>query len=103
MLKETLDCSVINCKYNDSHLCTASFIRISGSSAAKPNETCCSSFIEKNGMSSFCESNLKEDFTETNNINCDAIKCTYNYNLLCNAPHVHIDAPNVCCDTFKQK
>lgn len=101
MIKENLNCSVSNCKYNINELCNAGIIHICGANADKPYETCCASFVENGGMSSSCECSF-QDITRPDDIKCDAIKCTYNNNNICHADKVKIDFPNVCCSTFKK-
>mgnify|MGYP002563026602 CR=1 FL=1 len=46
-----LQCSAVKCMYNKDNLCSKGDIQVKGDHAATENETWCSSFVEKTGMS----------------------------------------------------
>ena len=46
-----LQCSAVKCMYNKDNLCSKGDIQVKGDHAATQNETWCSSFVEKTGMS----------------------------------------------------
>ena len=100
-----LICSVENCSYNSSHLCSLNTIHVNGSNAIESHSTSCRSFVNHND--SFSNSASSEDPTECTNIECDAKNCTHNENCYC-----HADGIDVCgcgshssrgteCATFK--
>ena len=46
-----LQCSAVKCMYNKENLCSKGDIQVKGDHAVTENETWCSSFVEKTGMS----------------------------------------------------
>ena len=46
-----LQCSAVKCMYNKDNLCSKGDIQVKVDHAATENETWCSSFVEKTGMS----------------------------------------------------
>lgn len=43
----SIDCEVVNCKYNSNYKCHADSVQIDGESAMKAKETACGTFYEK--------------------------------------------------------
>ncbi len=98
-----LDCSVMNCRYNQDHGCVRDNISVGGAMAKSSSETCCDSFEEKSGDSftnSFREPSLKV------NIRCEAKNCMHNDNCSCHAQSIDVGGSNACkceqtvCGTF---
>lgn len=83
-----LQCSAVKCMYNKDNLCSKGDIQVKGDHAATENETWCSSFVEKTGMSNAytCGGGCSSI-----QVGCAAHDCTYNRQEVCQADHVHID------------
>lgn len=101
-----LDCNVTSCFYNDSKLCSKNNILVAGDEACSSNSTCCDSFKARS-MDSY-SSNAGTAARPTN-VDCEAVKCTYNENRLCHATQIGITGPNANqaeqteCSTFKPR
>lgn len=99
-----LQCSAVKCMYNKDNLCSKGDIQVKGDHAATENETWCSSFVEKTGMSNAytCGGSCSSI-----QVGCAAHDCTYNRQEVCQADHVHIDGSQACiceetcCGTFR--
>ena len=99
-----LQCSAVKCMYNKDNLCSKGDIQVKGDHAATENETWCSSFAEKTGMSNAytCGGGCSSI-----QVGCAAHDCTYNRQEVCQADHVHIDGSQACiceetcCGTFR--
>ncbi|WP_061996128.1 DUF1540 domain-containing protein [Clostridium sp. ATCC 25772] len=81
-----LSCSASNCANNNKKYCCISSIDVTGNSAVNSEETCCSSFREKNDTFTNCT-------TEPNpsvNIACKAENCIHNSDKKCYAESIHI-------------
>ena len=80
--------------YNKDNLCSKGDIQVKGDHAATENETWCSSFVEKTGMSN----------AYTCGGGCSSIQVGQE---VCQADHVHIDGSQACiceetcCGTFR--
>lgn len=100
-----LKCVVESCCHNDNCRCAKGDIMISGRHAECAEETCCESFSE-------CKKDSIRNATEHPslhiNIDCEAVKCIYNENYKCVAPHVDIKGCGACsckgtsCATFTE-
>ena len=101
-----LDCSVVNCKYNQNHGCIRDNISVGGAGASSSGETCCDSFEEKRGDSM---TNSFKEASEKVNIRCEAKKCVHNNDCSCRADHIDVGGSNACkceqtvCGTFYKK
>lgn len=106
---ERINCNVINCSHNNSHICYADKIFINGEKAHKDRHTCCSSFLDES-----IYSNLSSN---VNNRNCEELVCTVKnckYNKdgsLCTLDNILVapetDRVNLyietCCSSFECK
>ncbi len=101
-----LDCSVVNCKYNEEHGCVRNNISVGGAGAKSSGETCCDSFEERRGdtfTNSFREPSLNVD------IRCEAKNCVHNDACSCHADKIDVEGRNACrceqtdCGTFYEK
>lgn len=75
-----LQCSAVKCMYNKDNLCSKGDIQVKGDHAATENETWCSSFVEKTGMSNAytCGGGCSSI-----QVGCAAHDCTYNRQEVC--------------------
>lgn len=71
-----LKCNVINCAYNQDHLCCLEGIDIRGNDASSRFDTCCASFASKDGRysASLNESPMPRNELE---IHCTATQCVH--------------------------
>ena len=101
-----LKCGVVTCVHNKQNYCELDAIEVLGSSAQRPEQTSCGSFVEKKGDS---YSNDAREATPTSNIVCQACECKYNDNRKCNAGKINVmgsDASKVEqteCATFNKE
>ena len=73
-----LKCVVENCSYNKDCLCSKGDIMVGGKHACDCDGTCCESFAQKReGRESF--SNSLSHPSHTISIDCEAVKCIYNF------------------------
>lgn len=102
----SLDCSVVNCKYNEDHGCVRDSISVGGAGANNSAQTRCNSFEERRGESftnSFREPSLRV------NIRCEAKNCVHNDSCNCQADKIDVSGSNACkcdqtaCGTFCEK
>ena len=99
-----LECTALNCINNHSRLCCLDDIEVCGSDACRCRETCCASFADENdAFGNVLDS--REAAPETH-IDCDAHRCIYNADGICDAEEVLIDGSfahrkdATCCDSF---
>ena len=91
-----LDCTVYGCVYNSDNSCNRGNIHVGGKEADKPSETLCRSFEQKGSanaknLSKCSAGNSTASHAErSTDISCDAVKCRYNKEMKCNAPHIRI-------------
>lgn len=95
----TLNCDVHKCIYNNYGTCYAGGIQISGANATSTSNTTCATFVPSDSNESL-SNNTSNTFTTSSDINCKAVKCSYNSNHVCTANSVHINLDNATCDTF---
>lgn len=95
----TLNCSAGNCIYNNSGICYAGHIKVSGTNATTTSGTTCSTFVLKDDNNRFSNSS-SNTFTTSSDIICSVKKCNYNSNRICTASSVQINYNNASCDTF---
>lgn len=101
-----LDCSVVDCYYNDSKLCSRHNIVVGGEEACSSDCTCCDSFQQK-GVDSYTSS--AGEATRPTSVTCEAVKCVYNEENLCMANQIGISGHNAHqpeqteCATFKPR
>jgi len=102
-----LSCSVTNCAHNKDDLCSLNDIKVGGHQANVKEETCCSSFEDReDSVQNMSDSSQAEPETE---IECDARECVYNEDKECTASEIHVsgDGASECeeteCHTFRMK
>lgn len=103
-----LKCSVTSCAYNETGKCCLNSIKVGGESAETSNETVCKSYQQRGGdASNYVPHGAPGSETY---IACDAVKCGYNSNRVCEAESVSIAKCYDCtegkcectqCDTYK--
>ena len=102
-----LECSVVNCSYNENRLCKRENITVGGREAIKPSETACESFYPR-GTNTMTNLDTKGPKKETN-IACNAVACRYNSDMKCMADHIQIAGVHAVsngeteCGTFEHK
>lgn len=99
-----LECSVKTCTHNADNKCCLDSIKIEGRSANTTDGTLCSSFtLRKEGATNKAETVP----SSTSKIMCEAVKCQYNEDCVCQAKGVDVCGRNACvsgeteCATFK--
>lgn len=101
-----LKCTVQTCTHNKNFYCALDKIQVGGNTAKRCEETCCDSFVERNGDQS---SNVTGEASALSNINCQATDCTYNEQCKCHAGKISVEGSNACqcqqteCATFQCK
>ena len=102
-----LECSVKTCSHNMDNKCCLDSIKIEGRSANTTDGTLCSSFsLRKEGAMS---NSMDKNPSNTSQIMCEAVKCTYNQDCMCHAQSIDVSGRNACvcgeteCATFKCK
>lgn len=102
-----LECSVKTCYHNADNKCCLDSIKIEGASANTTNGTLCSSFKlrKEDSFTNRCDCNPKD----TSDIECAAVKCTYNCDCRCHADAISVAGNGACvcgeteCSTFKKE
>lgn len=88
-----LKCGVDTCVYFYTNYCARSGISVKGETALTDNETKCSSYRKRdrvaNDIYKFEIGSI--GVSEYLSVNCDAVNCLYNRNLLCKAKEITID------------
>lgn len=98
-----LRCTVQTCMHNKDFYCDLNAITVGGSSAKKPEETCCDSFEERK---SGTYSNVTREATPTSKIDCKAVECKYNNECRCHAGKISVEGSSASvpegteCATF---
>ncbi|MDD6481079.1 MAG: DUF1540 domain-containing protein [Lachnospiraceae bacterium] len=82
-----LDCSVVNCAYNEENSCKRTDIQVEGTQAKTPSETSCGSFAPK-GCG--CGTNTMSEPKKETQVACEASECRFNENKKCSASHIGI-------------
>ncbi|MEA4823648.1 MAG: DUF1540 domain-containing protein [Clostridiaceae bacterium] len=102
-----LRCGVETCATYRDGFCCRSEIRVDGSYARAPKDTCCSSFQQEvPGMTNNAISQSPNPRCE---VLCDAWKCAHNSNGCCCASSVDITGSDACtsgetsCRTFRER
>lgn len=101
-----LDCSVKSCMYNKMNSCCKGKIMVEGKDAQDTEETFCGSFAERTSDSF---SNAAEHPCKTTEVGCDAVKCIYNENNMCDADSIGIAGSDAHtstqteCASFRRK
>ena len=75
-----LQCSAVKCMYNKENLCSKGDIQVKGDHAVTENETWCSGFVEKTGMSNAHTCGCGCSSVQ---VGCSAHDCTYNRQEVC--------------------
>jgi hypothetical protein len=115
-----LSCSALNCVHNINSLCSANKIHVTGMNAVTSDDTQCKTFAEKgliNAVTNIFNMNIPGEIRQVFNndsismsprIECDATRCIYNSNRICDASNVQImgidanSSENTQCETFKE-
>jgi len=107
-----LKCGVDSCVFWKSKLCTRSGIQVKGDTALDNDETRCSSYHKKDreSKSDLYNIELGSFGIDMNlSVNCEAVNCKYNRNLLCHAQEIKIDGSrakntkDTFCSSFELK
>lgn len=99
-----LKCDACKCVYNKNYECFAGKINVDGCMATNSCDTYCATFRENehHGLSSSAGCCCDDaHVVGTNQIKCEAVKCVYNHDKLCNASAVEINSSDASCKTFK--
>ena len=94
-----LHCNAQNCLYHQQHYCTRNRIHVQGVEACSEMETQCGTFKSRQGEDHLFLTEFAR-FNEANehlSINCDCVKCKYNYDKLCVKENVNIGGVNAEC------
>ncbi len=91
-----LSCSATTCIYNKQELCSKGDIKIGGSNAHKPGETCCESFQER-GQDAMANSMASGMGCTNIAIDCEAQNCQFNESCKCTAGGIQISGSEACC------
>lgn len=103
-----ISCEVYNCNYNCDGGCRLGTIKVEGSDAETSRDTVCDSYSDDNEKGcvnctpASCACNNSE-------IECHAVKCKYNSNLLCTADRITVGNEDATthsetqCRTFEEK
>lgn len=98
-----LDCSVLNCFYNEDRYCSKGDIMVGGKDATESRSTCCESFRERKedgAANAVCHPKKEIE------VDCKACNCVYNKECKCSADRIGIGGNNACdcketeCKTF---
>lgn len=88
-----LKCSVQTCTHNKQFYCDLDGIEVQGEKALTPKETCCGSFVERQGEH---YSNVTGEASPTSKIHCQATECMYNKACDCHAGKINVEGGNAC-------
>lgn len=98
----SIGCNVNNCAHNTNGICYANKIAVNGKKARTSNNTCCSSFVNDSGYSSFSNSTL--DDQPCNYLSCNVKTCVNNAGSICALRDVnitsHADNANLISETY---
>ena len=95
-----LQCSAMTCVYNKDELCSKGDIKVGGTGATRPDETCCESFMErKDSMSNSMTGADGGCGCTTVGVSCDAMSCKSNDHCKCVAGAINIDGQDACTMT----
>ena len=76
-----IGCNVLNCSHNDSGVCYANRISITGKKAHTSNHTCCSSFLDQSTYSNLTSNTCTNGSCDY--IGCNVKTCAYNAGNVC--------------------
>ena len=83
-----LDCTVVNCAYNNDKCCSRNDISVKGDDAVVPSETNCGSFLLRTSDGAV---NVSHCCTaKATDVSCEACGCRYNDSNKCTAKHIGI-------------
>ena len=88
-----LQCSAMNCYYNEDKYCCKGDIMVEGKGAKNAQYTCCSSFRERKGDSA---RNSVGEPKPNIDVDCHACNCVHNDDCKCNADHIGIGGSQAC-------
>lgn len=101
-----LVCSAQRCMYNNGMYCGKGDISIKGENADCANETCCSSFKERQMDSAKSSMGMPSQIIQ---VDCCACGCQHNENHVCTAEKIDITGASASksdqteCSTFKRE
>ena len=96
----SISCSVINCSHNDSGLCYANQLSISGKKSLTSLHTSCISFLDESCYSSL--TNNTNDDRPCSTILCNVKTCAYNTNNLCTLNNISITSENIKVNLYSK-
>lgn len=82
-----LKCSAQTCMYNEDRYCCKGDIMVEGRDAREPSGTCCASFRERSEDRIM---NAMEHPSKNIEVDCEAVKCTFNKECKCTAREIGI-------------
>ena len=103
-----LSCAAVTCVYNEGELCSKGDIKVGGSNATRPVETCCESFQERKEGSMMDSMGTRCGCTNIG-IDCEAHECVSNDKCKCVAGAITIEGDDAChkddtmCGSFRCK
>ena len=89
-----LECSAMNCMYNEDRYCCKGDIKVEGKDATNASGTCCSSFKERKGNAM---SNAVREPSKNIDVDCKACNCVHNKDCKCAADHIGIGGGSNAC------
>lgn len=103
-----VSCSIVNCSYNENNECFAGEILISGQGITYGQETCCSSYLNKEAYANLADYTDHKRPTEW--VNCRVGDCRHYCNSKCmlsqiqvvgkQPTHIYIETS---CNSFEQR
>lgn len=99
----SVGCNVNNCSYNNSDVCYANKISVTGKKARTSNNTSCSSFLNEANYSNLTNSTL--DQGQCNALGCNVKTCFYNVvGTVCSLNNIaitsNVDRANLSSETY---
>lgn len=97
-----LECTVMNCFYNENKYCGKGDIMVDGQDARTSGSTCCASFKERKDAPSNAVCRPKKEIQ----VECRVCSCIHNKDKKCAAEQIGISGNNACdcketeCVTF---
>lgn len=104
-----LNCTVVNCHFNEDNLCCLEGIKVEGKHADTSEDTACGSF-EGRARDRYTSAVEKYGYPEKkSDIDCKAVQCNYNDDCKCRAKEIQVSGKNASdsreteCSTFIEK
>jgi hypothetical protein len=107
-----LKCGVDSCIFWHDRFCSRSGIQVKGDTALEEDETRCASYHKRDRISTNQNYNLEIGDIGLDmylSVNCEAVNCKYNHNLMCHADEIKIDgsrahnSKDTFCSSFDLK